>query len=167
MKQHKVFKRHTSALKPSLAVTNKHDGLLHALEKIDIRNHPMNTRQQQQDSMKFVNMRNETHGDEKWYPPEQHVKHKSHITKVMFLCAMARPCRLHNRWWNGKIGIWPVGFCRAAVHDSVNRPAGTQLFEPESIDMDECRCMSIGNVLPAIPTEFPACEMNRHKHIIV
>jgi len=144
----------------------------------------MNARQQQQDSMKFVNMYNETHVDEKWFflcrdgescvlvsdeenPPERHVKHKSHVTKVMFLCAMARPRRLHNRWWDGKIGIWPVGCYRSAVRDSVNRPAGTQLFEPESIDMDKHRCMMINNVLPAILTEFPTCEMNRCEHIVI
>jgi len=92
---------------------------------------------------------------------------KSHITKVMFLCAMARPRRLHNRWWDGKIGIWPVGCYRSAVRDSVNRPAGAQLFEPESIDMDKHRCMMINNVLPAILTEFPTCEMNRYEHIVI
>ena len=40
--------------------------------------------------------------------PRRRVRHKGFITKVMFLCAQARP-----RWdyarhctWNGKIGIW-------------------------------------------------------------
>jgi len=100
-------------------------------------------------------------------PPERFVKHKSHITKVMFLCAMARPRRLPDRWWDGKIGIWPIGFCRAAMRDSVNRPAGTQLFEAESIDMDKHRNMLTGCVLPAMLTEFPTSEFNRYDNIII
>ena len=39
------------------------------------------------------------------------VKHKSHIMKVMFLCAVARPCFniSLNSWWDEKLGIWPIG----------------------------------------------------------
>jgi len=184
IKQHKVFKRHANPLKPSLAVSNKHDRLLHALEKTQQQPHQLNTRNQQQFVSKFVGMFNEMHVDEKWFylcrdnesyilvsdeedPPERHVKHKSHVTKVMFLCAMARPRCIHNRHWDGKIGIWPVGHCRAATRDSINRPAGTRLFESESIDMDKHRSMLIGDALPAILTEFPAAKCNRFEHIII
>jgi len=107
-------------------------------------------------SMKHPHMENEIHVDEKWFfvcrdgeshmlvsdeiPPERVVKHKSHITKVMFLCAQARPRKLtNNTWWDGKIGIWPIGCYRRAERGSVNRPRGTLLFEPETINMDKCR----------------------------
>ena len=43
--------------------------------------------------------------------PKWCIKHKSHITKVMFLCAIARlhydPCAKY--FWDGKLGIWPIG----------------------------------------------------------
>ena len=43
--------------------------------------------------------------------PKWCIKHKSHITKVMFLCAIARlhydPCA--KCFWDGKLGIWPIG----------------------------------------------------------
>ena len=43
--------------------------------------------------------------------PKWCVKHKLHIAKVMFLCAAARPqynpCA--KTWWDGKLGIWPIG----------------------------------------------------------
>ena len=80
-----------------------------------------------QDPMKFLDMMDHIHVDEKWFilsqqkerylllpeekNPKQCIKSKSHITKVMFLCAVARP---HfnpsvNSWWDGKLGIWPIG----------------------------------------------------------
>ena len=43
--------------------------------------------------------------------PKHCVKHKSHITKVMFLCVVVRPhynpCA--KCWWDGKLGVWPIG----------------------------------------------------------
>jgi hypothetical protein len=83
------------------------------------------------------------HVDEKWFflteaqlslylvpgelVPERLVRHKSHILKVMFLAAIARPgyndtdvCTL-----DGKIGIWPFVERVTARRTSVRRPAGT------------------------------------------
>jgi len=175
----KFFKRHSSALKPNLTASNKHLRMLHALEKIDP--NAINSRTQ---TMKCQTLYNEIHVDEKWFyvcrdgesyiccsdedPPERKVGHKSHITKVMFLCAQARPRQLSNgTWWDGKIGIWPIGYYRNAIRDSVNRPAGTQLFENETIDMDKHRMMMINFVVPSILTEFPDAEYNRHPEIVI
>jgi hypothetical protein len=78
--------------------------------------------------MKYKTMYNEVHVDEKWFylvkdggryilsadevdPTPASVAHKSHITKVMFLSAIARP--QHNyttiQEINGLIGIYRVG----------------------------------------------------------
>ena len=50
------------------------------------------------------------------------MKNKSHITKVMFLCAVARPhfnpCA--NSWWDGKLRIWPIGDWEPAKRASKN-----------------------------------------------
>jgi len=116
-KQEKFFKHHTSAVKPKLTTANKHLRILHALEHIN----PQTINSQTQ-SMKCLHMENEVHFDEKWFfvcrdgesyvlvsdetPPERAVEHKSHIAKVMFLFAQARPRKLtNNTWWDGKIGI--------------------------------------------------------------
>jgi len=179
LKGQHFLKRHSSALKPKLTSTNKHLRALHALEKID--EATINSRTQ---SMKYRDLFDEVHVDEKCFyvsrdgesyiivydeePPEREVGHKSHITKVMFLCAQARPRKLsNNTWWDGKIGIWPVGYYRAAQRDSVNRPAGTLLFENETIDMDKYRSMMINDVVPAMLNEFPDTEYNKYQQIII
>ena len=85
----------------------------------------------------FSEMLDEVHVDEKWFflckenqtyilvsdqeePPHRYVKHKSHIEKVMFLCAQARPRTVAGVYWDGKIGIWPVGKVKLAERSSVN-----------------------------------------------
>jgi len=124
------------------------------------------------------------HVDEKWFylcrdgenyiiiygeePPKRYVSHKSHITKVMFLCAQARPRRLHNGvWWDGKVGIWPIGEHTVAQRTSVNRPAGAEEFTKQSIDRDKHREMMINEVVPAIQSKFPTCELSRYDTIYI
>jgi len=180
MKEFKILKRTSNSLKPTLTDGNKHIRMLHCLEHIDPTS--INTRHR---LMQCVEMNNEVHVDKKWFfvcrdgetyiivsdeeePPARYVSHKSHIAKVMFLCAQARPRRLPNRtWWDGKIGIWPVGYHRPAQKMSKNRPAGTRLFESESIDMDKYRHMLQNFVVPAMLTEFPDCEYQRFPQIII
>ena len=74
----------------------------------------------------FSHLLDMVHVDEKWFymsettanyyialdekPPDRRCKHKSHIEKVMFAAAVARPrydARKH-RWWNGLIEITPL-----------------------------------------------------------
>jgi len=165
LKSQKFLKRHSSTLKPKLTTSNKHLRMMHCLDHIN----PVTINSRTQ-PMKHQDLFDEVHVDEKLFyvsrdgesyitcfdeePPEREVGHKSHITKVMFLCAQARPRLLHNGvWWDGKIGIWPVGCCRAAQRASVNRPAGTLLFKNETIDMDKCRSMLINDVVPAMLNE--------------
>ena len=101
--------------------------MLHCLETIDTRT--INSRTQ---AMKFVDQFDELHVDEKWFfvcndgesyilvtdeeeLPKRAVGHKSHIAKAMFIYAIAKPRRLANgTWWDGKIGIWPVGRLKCA-----------------------------------------------------
>ena len=96
-----------------------------------------------QDPSKYQGMHDHIHLDEKWFfltqekewylllPDEKNpsgwIKHKSHITKVMFLCAVAR---LHfnpssNSWWDRKLGIWLIGDWEPATWKSMNRSKGT------------------------------------------
>ena len=107
---------HSNLLKPILTEENKLARLL-----------MVNHFQDPHDPSKYQDMRDCIHLDEKWFfltqekeryllvsdekNPKHCVNHKSHITKVLFLCAVAR---LHfnlsaNSWWDRKLGTWPIG----------------------------------------------------------
>ena len=69
-------------------------------------------------------------GDEENEPePHRTISHKNHITKVMFLCAQARPRwdTRANAQWDGKIGLWPIGEMEPAQRTSIHRPGGTMV----------------------------------------
>ena len=106
---------HSNSLKPILTDENK-------LARVLMANHFRDP----QDPLKYQDMHDCIHLSEKgffltwekeWFlllpdekNPKHCAKHKSHITKVMFLCAVARP---HfnpsvNSWWDGKLGIWLI-----------------------------------------------------------
>lgn len=100
------------------------------------------------------------HIDEKWFQGKKEVQriymahdeiaplrstqHKSHIPKVMFLCALGRPHRhvratnddeqSYNSWqWDGKVGCYPLIEYRNEQRNSRNRPQGTP--EPHAVSM--------------------------------
>ena len=115
-KKRKIFKRHTSALKPTLTEENKVTRLFYAVEQIDTSTINNGTR----GAIKYQDMMNQVHVDEKWFflcqdgeryilvedeePPKRCTRHKGYITKVMFLCAQARPRMVNGQIWDGKIG---------------------------------------------------------------
>ena len=84
--------------------------------------------------------------------PKCCVKHKSHITKVMFLCAIAHP-RFNpsaNSWWDGKLGIWPIGDWELAKHKSKNRPRETLVWKNKAVTKEVYRELLISKLLPAV-----------------
>ena len=107
---------HCNSLKPNLTEENKLARVLMVMHFRD-----------PQDPTKYQDMHDRIHLDEKWFfltqekeqylllPDEKNpkccVKHKSHITKAMFLCAVARPQfnPSANSWWDGKLVIWLIG----------------------------------------------------------
>jgi len=179
-----VFRRHSNSLKPKLTAENQAARLQHALSKIDLNTTTTTSTRSENPTAKFLPLFDEVHVDEKWFylcrdgenyiiiygeePPKRYVSHKSHITKVMFLCAQARPRQLHNRqWWDGKIGIWPIGEYTVAQRGSANRPAGAEEFTKQSIDRDKYREMMINDVVPAIQSKFPTSEQSRYGTIYI
>ncbi|CAN0083821.1 unnamed protein product, partial [Pylaiella littoralis] len=123
---------------------------------------------------KFHNFYNFVHLDEKWFyiwkqgqryylyegedVPVYKVQHKSHVTKVMFLAAVARP-RFdtgRNRQFDGKIGIYPFTEQRAAVRNSRNRAAGTMVTYSVEVNRETYTEKLIINVFPDIAAKFPA-----------
>ena len=53
----------------------------------------------------------------------------------MFLCAIVHP-RFNpsaNSWWDGKLGIWPIGDWELAKHKSKNKPKGTLVWKKKAV----------------------------------
>ena len=115
----------------------------------------------------FMNMYYVIHVDEKWFYislvnrtfylcndediPVRAVKHKSHLQKIMFITAVARP-RFQDSacTFDGKIGIWPFLEEVPAKKASKNRPKGTIELKPVNITKPVYHDMMIANILPAI-----------------
>ena len=113
------------------------------------------------------------HIDEKWFclmkdlqyfiipadeaEPYRHVQHKSFLTKIMFLCAVARPRYDTNKntWFDGKIGIWPIGKWEPAKQSSKKCAKGMPVWKNQSITRDVYQEYLIQKLLPAIKHKWP------------
>ena len=96
------------------------------------------------------------------------VKHKSHITKVMFLYAAARP-RFNtslNAWWDGKLGIWPIGDWEPAQRKLKNRPKGMPVWKNKIVTKEVYRDLLITKLIPAIMERWPVSDRNSRKIFI-
>ena len=93
-----LFRRQTSSLRPHLTDENKVAQFFHALDEV----YPV---------AGGDGFADDDDDDDAEEDPYRSVRHRSHITKVMFLCAQARPRwdEQKNEMWDGKIGIWPIG----------------------------------------------------------
>lgn len=90
------------------------------------------------------------------------MKHKNFIAKVLFICAAAHPHKVNGVWWDGKIGIWPVGRYEEAQRASCNRPRGAPVWKDETIDRVKYHELLIDYMLPAILEKFPLTYLERH-----
>ena len=75
----------------------------------------------------------------------------------MFLCTVARP---HfnpsaNSWWDGKLGIWPIGDWEPVKWGSKNRPKGTLVWKNKTVTKDVYRELLINQLIPAILEKWP------------
>ena len=171
LREEGLFRRHVNSLKPTLTDANKYARLVYALDQVD------ESTIRSRGASKFKDMFDRVHIDEKWFflcqenaryilvsdeeNPYRHVKHKSHITKVMFVCAQARP-RLDpstGRVWDGKIGMWPVGKWVPAQRKSNNRARGTLEWKDENVTAEVYRKIIKDKVLLAIIEKWPNGEM--------
>ena len=132
---------------------------------------------------RFIDNLDCVHVDEKWFnikqvskkyylgpnepEPERSTRHKSHITKVMFLCAVARPRTdpETGEYFDGKIGIWPFVRMAEAKITTRNRPAGTMEMKNLSVDKDVYIDYFVNEVIPAIEEKWPAGYRNRPVYI--
>ena len=149
-----ILYKHSSSLKPVLDETNKLWRYSYAVGQMEIVTGPFNYWSGHYDRV---------HIDEKWFwISRDDDNYFMDMTKVMFLCAQARP-RINcttGTWWNGKIGMWPVGHYGAACWESINKPAGTQVWINETMDKNKYREMLVDSVIPAIAAKWPMWEWN-------
>ena len=156
---------HMSSLKPMLMEENKMSRMELALSFVDKNN-----------TSKFENMEDLIHIDEKWFyltkdgqcfiiaadeeEPYRHVQHKSFLTKIMFLCAVARPRYDTNKnaWFDRKIGIWPIGKWEPAKRSSKKRAKGTPVWKNQCITWDVYHEYLIQKFLPAVKERWPTCN---------
>ena len=167
-KQDDVFYVHSVSLKPRLKESNKIQRLFYALDMI-AKSHEHATR-----TLKFYDFYNTIHVDEKWFylvkegqriilvqdekPPQMSVHNKNSIAKVMFLCALARPKTIDGTYFDGKIGIWPIGLYKPAARSSKYRPRGTMEWHNVNVDKNEYRRLMLGSVLEAVIEKWPSSE---------
>ena len=185
-----VFRRHTSALKPFLTEENKVSRVAYCLEEID------GATLTGGGEVRYKDMFDRVDIDEKWFyqttdgknyiltaaefedddnnneeeeaTPHRTIRHRSHIPKVMFLCAQARPRwdPHRNAMWDGKLGLWPIGHWAPAQRSSVNRPAGTMVWQDESVTKEVYRRLLLEKVFPAIKEAWPRGDWQRPNLII-
>ena len=157
-----VCRVHMSSLKPTLTEENKMSRMELALSFVDKNN-----------TSKFENMEDLIHINKKWFyltkdgqrfiivadeeEPYRHVQHKSFLTKIMFLCAVARPRydMRRNAWFDGKIGIWPIGKWEPVKQSSKKRAKGTPVWKNQCITHDVYHEYLIEKFLPVVKEKWP------------
>ena len=160
-----VCRVHMSSLKPTLTEENKMSRMELALSYVDKNNTSM-----------FETMEDLIHIDEKWCylmkdgqrfiivadeeEPYKHVQHKSFLTKIMFLCAVARPRydTRRNAWFDRKIGIWPIGKWEPAKRSLKKHAKGTPVWKNQCITRDVYCEYLIQKFLPAVKEKWPTCN---------
>jgi len=77
----------------------------------------------------------------------------------MFLSAVARPRYLphHHRWFDGLIGIYPVGEMGVYERNSRLHKVGDPKWKNMTMDRDRYRKMMIEQVLPDVKAKMPSC----------
>ncbi|KAH9136660.1 hypothetical protein AeRB84_018315 [Aphanomyces euteiches] len=162
--QEGVFRAHSSAIRPHLTNANKYNRMKFAMSFVKP---TLSSTMMMNDLMEYV------HLDEKWFyltkdnrkyylvpgekEPQRKCQSQRFITKVMFLCAVARPRYSDDSgsWWDGKLGIWPFVESVEARRDSANRVAGNYETKCLQVTKDVYRTFLIDEVLPAIVSKWP------------
>ncbi|KAL1569271.1 hypothetical protein AAHA92_00767 [Salvia divinorum] len=161
----KQIKPHTNAIKPTLTEANKLARLKWSLSQLQPN--------LEQEKVKFQPMHNVVHIDEKWFymtkcsdryylladedESYRSCKSKRFITKVMFMCVVARPhfAQDGQTTFDGKIGIFPFTTLESAKRKSKNRDKGTlETKHIQSIKSIIRDCI-VHKIIPAISDKWP------------
>ena len=75
----------------------------------------------------------------------------------MFLCAVVKPhfnpCS--NSWWDGKLGIWPIGDWELVKQKLKNRPKGTLVWKNKIVTKEVYHDLLITKLIPSILEKWP------------
>ena len=86
----------------------------------------------------------------------------------MFLCTVARPhfnpCS--NSWWDGKLGIWPIGDWEPAKWKSKNMSKGTLVWKNKVVTKEVHWDLLISKLIPSILEKWPRRDMLSRKIFI-
>jgi hypothetical protein len=171
---------HTNSIKPYLTDADKYAQVCFAIDRMV---------KKPNGQLLFSDCYDMIHVDEKWFflteanmryymttsekeatgdeqgAPKQQCAHKSHILKVMFFAAVARPrfevneqgdeC---NCTFDGKIGIWPFVERVAAKRSSNRRTKGTVETKPVNVKKENYLQMMVDKVFRTAP----GCAIDRH-----
>jgi hypothetical protein len=179
IRRDKVIVPHSSPVLPFLTEQAKLIRLMHAAERIEAK---------EDGRYMYKSAFDEIHVDEKWFfitpitqrlylsereameaLPKRRVKHKSHILKVMFLAAVARP-RFDDEGecvFDGKIGFWPVVEQVQAQRSSVNRPAGTWETKGVSMTKEVYTDFVCNKIIPSVLAKWPRDRSVREQTIAI
>ena len=160
LKEERCLRRLSSTVKPNLTDENKVARMIYALDKV----HPVPN---EEGKYHFKDQFDRVDVDEKWFyltnvtnnyimvasdseneeeaEPTRRTRHKSHIEKILFLCAQAKPHYDPNRKceWDGKIGIWPIGDFVPAKQTTKKRKVGTLVWRNKNVTKDVYRRISM------------------------
>ena len=121
-------------------------------------------------SYDFKSMENIVHLDEKWFfvdtvkkrfyhlddeIPYRTCQSRRHIHKVMFLCAVCKPCDKGGQFYDGKIGLWPITKFHVAQRNTKNQRKGDLKEIPISVTKKVYANLLISKVIPAIKNYWP------------
>jgi hypothetical protein len=172
------LRKETSRLKPTVQQHHKDERLMWCFNMID-----PTTMNPTRSSMKFQDMYDLVHVDEKWFnlkqvkagfilsskekAPYRHTRHKNHIQKVQFLSALGRPHYVEEtgEWFDGKIGMWPVGHWETYTRGGSVNARGAPKWVDDSIDGPKYYELLMDYVVPAILEKHPNIKLGKSVRI--
>ena len=92
--------------------------------------------------------------------PKRRVRHKSHVAKLMFLIALARP----RPGFDGKIGVWGISEEYLAVYNTANQDPGDEKVRSYTLNANRYQDLMVDEVFPAIRAAFPDEEVVYVQH---
>ena len=151
--EEKLFKSVGNNIKPALTAANQYERFQWALSWIDERSVARHCENGKGDLV-YQDLMDVVMIDEKNFfkdkvkrrviltskeaQPHRYVGHKSHIDKVMFLCAQARPRHDPHRksTWDGKLSMIPIGKYTKALKNSVHFKKGERKWLNQTVDTE-------------------------------
>ena len=167
-----MIRRHSSALIPALDEQKKVSRLLYCIEqvypvpdvatgkyyyktlydRVDVDEKWFRLTEDQENY--FLVRGNEEEGDSDEEIPVRRTRNKNYVTKVLLLCAQACPRwdPHRNGWWDGKLGMWPIGSYKLVQHGA---STGQLRWKDKTITQDVYRELLLEKVVVAIEQKCP------------